>query len=150
MAGKIIIGADHGGFSLKEEIKQMLEREKYQVYDAGTTCDKICDYPGIGFNTALEVSRGRIPRGIVICKTGIGMAIITNKLPQVRAGVCNSVEDAVSARQHNDINVLVLAASKVNTQKAKEIVTVWLKTKALKGRYARRVKQIKELEKKRL
>jgi len=86
--------------------------------------------------------------GIVICKSGIGMSIIANKLPGVRAGLCRTVEEARSAREHNDANILVLSANKVPPKKAIEIVKVWLKTEALKGRHSRRVKKIKDLEKK--
>lgn len=144
MAKKIIVvGADHGGFSLKEKIKKLLEKEGYAVRDVGTYSEAPCDYPEFGFAAAEKVSQKKAFRGIVICKTGLGMAIAANKLPGVRAGVCNSEEDALSARQHNDINVLVLAARKVTGAKAAKIIKTWLKTKALKGRHARRVKQIK-------
>jgi len=148
MAKKIIaIGADHGGFSLKEKIKNLLEKEGYKVQDMGTHSEDLCDYPKFGFSASQKVSQKKAFRGIVICKTGIGMAVVANKLPGVRAGVCNTEEDALSARKHNDTNVLVLAARKVTGAKAARIVKTWLKTKALKGRHARRVKQIKNFEK---
>ena len=148
MDKRIAIGADHGGFALKESLKAMLERSGYSVEDVGAHSDRSCDYPEFGFEAARKVSARKAPRGIVICKTGIGMSIIANKLPGVRAGLCASVADAVSSRQHNDTNVLVLAASRTAQGKAKEIVRAWLKTAALKGRHARRVRQIKALEKK--
>ncbi|NQT32835.1 MAG: RpiB/LacA/LacB family sugar-phosphate isomerase [Candidatus Omnitrophica bacterium] len=145
---KIAIGADHGGFELKQQIKQSLKKAKHQVVDVGCTSPEPCDYPEFGFSAAEKVSKRKADRGIIVCKTGIGMAIIANKLPGVRAGVCASVKDAESARRHNDTNVLVLAATQTKGKKAAEIVKVWLKTKALKGRHARRVRQIKRLEKK--
>ena len=148
MAKKLVIGADHGGFGLKEKIKDALRRTKYKINDVGTFSAEACDYPGYGFTAANEVSKGKATRAIVICKTGIGMAVVANKFPNVRAGVCSSVKEAVSARQHNDTNVLVLAATKVSGKKAVEIVKAWLKTEALKGRHARRVRQIKQFEKK--
>lgn len=148
MAKKIAIGSDHGGYKLKEILIRELKKKKYTIYDEGTRSSDSCDYPGYGFSAAKKVSMKKAKKGIVICKTGIGMAVIANKLPGVRAGVCNSVKDAVSARQHNDTNVLVLAAMKVSSKKALEIMRVWLKTKALGGRHAKRVKQIKKLEKK--
>lgn len=148
MAGRIAIGSDHGGFLLKEEIKLMLKKARYKVEDAGTDSAEACDYPQFGFKVAEQVSTGRADRGIVICKTGIGMAIIANKHPRVRAGACSSVAEALSARKHNDINVLVLAATKVSREKALQITRAWLKTRALKGRHGRRVKQIERLEKK--
>jgi RpiB/LacA/LacB family sugar-phosphate isomerase len=148
MDKRIAIGADHGGFALKENLKAMLKKSGYRVEDVGAYSEESCDYPEFGFEAACRVSARKAARGIVICKTGIGMSIIANKLPGVRAGLCASVADAVSSRQHNDTNVLVLAASRIGQTSAKDIVRAWLKTKALKGRHARRVRQIKELEKK--
>lgn len=100
MAEKISIGADHGGFGLKEKIIKFLEKEKYTVKDTGTYSAEPCGYPEYGFNAAELVSKGKVKKGILICKTGIGMAIIANKLPGVRAGVCSSTKEAASARQH--------------------------------------------------
>ena len=148
MAKRIAIGSDHGGYELKDKVIKMLKKAKYTVQDMGTYSEEACDYPEYGFQAAKRVALGRAERAIVICKTGIGMSVIANKLPGVRAGLCGSVEDASSAREHNDTNVLVLAASKLSDSKAQEIIKVWLKTKFLKGRHARRVNQIKKLEKK--
>ncbi|MDD5634631.1 MAG: RpiB/LacA/LacB family sugar-phosphate isomerase [Candidatus Omnitrophica bacterium] len=148
MAKSVAIGADHGGFILKEKIKKVLQRLKYQVKDMGTFSDGPCDYPEYGYKTAKEVSAAKAYRGIVICKTGIGMSVIANKLPRVRAGLCNTREDAISAREHNDTNVLVLAAARISEKKAVDIVKVWLKTNALGGRHKRRVREIINIEKK--
>jgi len=148
MAKTIAVGADHGGFLLKQKIKEYLEKKHYRVKDMGTDSDEPCDYPRFGFAAAKKVSDGKADRAIVICKSGIGMSIIGNKLPGVRAGLCGSVDDAISARRHNDTNVLVLAATKLSNKKAMEIVEAWFVTRALAGRHARRVKQIKEFEKK--
>ncbi|MBU0683312.1 MAG: ribose 5-phosphate isomerase B [Candidatus Omnitrophota bacterium] len=149
MAKRIIsIGADHGGFLLKEILKKALKEWGYKVEDEGVYSDKACDYPIFGFNVAKKVSSKEAYRGIVICKTGIGMSVIANKLPGVRAGLCHTIEDALSARQHNDTNVLALSAKKNSKKKAVNIVKTWLETKALKGRHARRVRKIKEFEKK--
>ncbi|HNX90352.1 MAG TPA: ribose 5-phosphate isomerase B [Candidatus Omnitrophota bacterium] len=148
MAKKIAIGADHGGFLLKEKIKGMLEKSGFRMTDAGTFSEESCDYPEIGFNVAKEVATGKAFRGIVICKTGIGMSVVANKLPGVRAGLCSSKEDASSAREHNDTNVLVLAATKLSDEKAFEIVRTWIDTPGAVGRHARRIRQIKAFEKK--
>jgi len=148
MAKRIAIGSDHGGYALKDKVIRMLKKSKYTVQDMGTYSGEACDYPEYGFQAAKKVSLRKADRAIVICKTGIGMSVIANKLPGVRAGLCGSVADASSAREHNDTNVLVLAASKLSAPKAQEIIRVWLKTKFLKGRHARRVNQIKKLEKK--
>ncbi|MGB2650798.1 MAG: ribose 5-phosphate isomerase B [Candidatus Omnitrophota bacterium] len=148
MAKKIVIGADHGGFALKKKIIEQLKKARYHVDDVGAHAAEASDYPGYGFSVASKVSQKKAFRGIVICKSGIGMSIIANKMPGVRAALCGSVQDAVSSRKHNDANVLVLSATKAGPKKSEEIIKAWLKTKALKGRHARRVNQIKKLEKK--
>jgi RpiB/LacA/LacB family sugar-phosphate isomerase len=147
MGRRIVVSADHGGYELKEKIKKMLGKARYSVEDVGTHSAESCDYPRYGYMAAKKVSRKKADRGIVVCKTGIGMAVIANKVRGVRAGTCYDRADAISSRQHNDTNVLVLAANKVSEKKALEIVKVWLKTKALKGRHTRRVRQITKLEK---
>ncbi|MGB3111553.1 MAG: RpiB/LacA/LacB family sugar-phosphate isomerase [Candidatus Omnitrophota bacterium] len=146
--GRIAIGADHGGFYLKEEIKKKLTKAGYKVEDLGTRSERPCDYPEYGYAVAKKVSGKKAARGIVICKSGIGMAIVANKVPGVRAGACYSRADAVSSREHNDTNVLVLAASRVSDRKNLDILSAWLRTKSLGGRHARRVRQIKSIEKK--
>ena len=148
MDKRIALGADHGGFVLKEKLIARLKREGYSVHDAGTKTPEPCDYPRYGFEAAGMVSSGKAGRAILVCRSGIGMAIIGNKLPGVRAGVCNTVADAVSARQHNDTNVLVVAADRVSDRMAIRIMDAWLATPALKSRHARRVRQIKDFEKK--
>lgn len=148
MVKKIVIGADHGGFKLKESIKKSLKKSGYSVMDSGTDSDEACDYPLIGYDAAKKVSERKALKGIVICKSGIGMSMIANKLPGVRAGLCLTVEDAVSSRKHNDANILVLSASRTSDKKGIEITRKWLRTTALKGRHARRVKQMIEIEKK--
>jgi len=148
MPEKIAIGCDHGGFRLKEFLKTRLGEKGYRVDDFGTGSDKPCDYPLIGYAVARAVSRGMCKKGILICKTGIGMAVIANKLRGVRSGVCNNLKQAKTSRLHNDTNVLSLAAKYVSRDKAKRIVNIWLKTPALKGRHARRVRQINKLERK--
>ncbi len=148
MAKKIVIGTDHGGYLLKEKVKTVLEKKKFRVNDLGCYSKEPCDYPVTGFEVAREVSLKKSQRGIVICKSGIGMSIVANKMPGVRAGLCLSVKDASSAREHNDTNVLVLPASKISLKTAMNIVETWLETKALKGRHSRRVRQISDMEKK--
>lgn len=143
---KIAIGSDHGGYELKEKIIKFLTDKKYEVKDMGTHSKDSCDYPMIGFEVAKAVSAGRAERGILICKTGVGMAIIANKVHGVRAAACYDKAMAKSSREHNDCNVLVLAASYTNAAKAKEILKIWLTTEAAGDRHERRVKQIKEIE----
>ncbi|MBU1084338.1 MAG: ribose 5-phosphate isomerase B [Candidatus Omnitrophota bacterium] len=148
MAKKIVIGSDHGGFALKEEIKKSFKKGKWAIKDVGPETSEPCDYPRYGYAAAKEVSEGRWKKGIVICKSGIGMSIIANKLPGVRAALCLTEKDAIGSRQHNDANMLVLAADRSSVNAHIKIVKTWLNTKSLKGRHARRVKQIKEIEKK--
>ena len=148
MAEKIAIGSDHGGFGLKGKLKAYLEKKGYRLTDFGTGSEEPCDYPLIGYRLSKEVSKGRFRKGILICKSGIGMAIIANKLPGVRSGVCNTTRQARTSRLHNDTNVLSLAAEYVSASNAKKIAHTWLTTKTLGGRHARRVREIRRLEKK--
>jgi len=147
MDKKIAIGSDHGGFKLKNTVKGYLVKRGYVIEDFGSFTKKPSDYPVVGHDVSSAVSKGTFKRGILICKTGIGMAIIANKLPRVRSAVCNTVLQAKTSRQHNDTNVLSLAAKFVNAEKAKRIVAMWLKTDSLGGRHRRRVGQIERLEK---
>lgn len=143
---KIVIGSDHGGYDLKKKLVGFLKKDKYNVEDMGTHSKESCDYPLIGFDVAKAVSKGRADRGVLICRTGIGMAIIANKLPGVRAGAVYSMEMAKSSREHNDCNVLVLAADYTDAATAKKMLKVWLGTGNLGDRHARRVGQIEKLE----
>src|SRR4030042_4415247 len=142
MAERIAIGCDHGGYILKERLKKYLSRRGYVAEDFGTDSRDPADYPLIGYEVAKSVSDGRLKRASLICKTGIGMSIIANKLRNVRSGVCNTVAQARTSRLHNDTNVLSLAAKYINFGEAEKIVSVWLKTEALSGRHRRRVRQI--------
>lgn len=144
---KIAIGADHGGFRLKERLKTYLSKKGYVVKDFGVHSGKSSDYPLVGSEVAKHVSSSKFKRAILVCKTGIGMSIIANKMPNVRSGVCNTISQARTSRLHNDTNVLSLAAKYIDYEEAKRIVTVWLNTPALGGRHRRRVNQIKRLEK---
>ena len=145
---EIWIGNDHGGYELKANIIKFLQGEKYTVDDMGTHSKDSCDYPMIGFEVAKAVSDGKADRGILICKTGVGMAIIANKLHGIRAAACYDKDMAKSSREHNDCNIIVLAANYTKFNEAREILRLWLKTDAAGDRHARRVKQIKEIESK--
>ena len=143
---KIAIGSDHGGYELKAGLIKFLQGEKYAVEDMGTHSKDACDYPMIGFEVAKAVSDGKADRGVLICKTGVGMAIIANKMKGIRAAACYDKEMAASSREHNDCNIIVLAANYTKLDGAKEILKLWLKTEAAGDRHARRVKQIKDIE----
>ena len=139
---KIAIGADHGGFDLKEGLLKYLKKKGWTVQDFGTFSKERCDYPVIGYEVGKAVGSRRYSRGILICKTGIGMSISANKVKGVRAALCDRVNIARLSRLHNDANILVLSANIVSGQKAKKIVDVWLATGALGGRHRKRVRQI--------
>jgi ribose 5-phosphate isomerase B len=143
---KIAIGADHGGFKLKEELVKFLKKNSHIVKDFGAFSSQGCDYPAIGYEVANSVGEKRFQRGILICKTGIGMSIVANKVKGVRAALCDRIDIACSSRKHNDANVLVFAANIVSDDMAKKILKVWLSTPALGGRHRRRVKQIGRID----
>lgn len=146
MSLKIAIGSDHGGYDLKNKIVELLKSEGHIVNDLGTHSKESCDYPMIGFTVAKEVSGNKADRGILICKTGVGMVIIANKVHGVRAAACYDMELAKSSREHNDCNVVVLAADYTDFKKSKDILKTWLSTEHEGDRHVRRVKQIKEIE----
>ncbi len=144
---KIAIGTDHGGFSLKSLLIRRLKALGHRVSDMGTLSPDPCDYPVIGAKVAEAVARGRAQRGILLCKSGGGMAIVANKFPKVRAVVCETVSSARHAREHNNANVLVLGAEGLNSREAVSILNAWLAAPFAGGRHARRVRQITQIEK---
>ena len=122
------IGADHGGFELKEMLKTDLAALGYDVLDVGTNSKEAVDYPDFAHEVAKMVSTGKAWRGIVIDGAGIGSCIVANKVPGVRAGMAYDYSSAVNSREHNDTNVLTLGAGLIGVNLAKQIVTVWLAT----------------------
>ena len=145
---KIAIGSDHGGYELKDKLIEYLRGEKYVVNDMGTHSKESCDYPLIGFDVAKAVGKGQADRGVLICKTGVGMAIIANKVHGVRAAACYDKAMAKSAREHNGCNVIVFAANYSDFKQALEMLKIWLITEPLGDRHEKRVKQIKDIESK--
>jgi len=143
---KIAIGSDHGGYELKVQLIGSLKAGGHEIEDLGAHSKESSDYPLIGFEVAKAVSEGRAERGILICKTGVGMTIIANKVSCVRAAACYDVDLARSSREHNDCNVLVLAAHYTDFEKASQIVQVWLTAQHLGDRHQRRVQQINDIE----
>lgn len=145
----IAVGADHGGFDLKAKIVKYLKLKGHTVKDFGTYSPEPCDYPQYGFAVASAVSGGKYSRGILVCKSGIGMSIVANKVRGIRAALVDDAEAARSSREHNDSNIIVFGSMTVNIYKAKKMLDIWLKTRRLGGRHLRRVNQIKSLEGKR-
>jgi len=143
---RIALGGDHRGFSLKEELKKFLRSEGYVVDDKGPSSDESVDYPDFGALVAQQVSSGLCDRGILICSTGIGMSVVANKFPRVRAALCTDLETARQCREHIDANVLVLAGSRTSSETATMMVNTWLETPFQGGRHQRRVEKIAALE----
>jgi len=143
---KIVIGSDHGGYELKDGLVKFMKSAGHDVLDLGTHSKESCDYPLIGFEVATAVSQQKADRGVLICKTGVGMVVIANKVHGVRAAACYDTEMAKSAREHNDTNVLVLGANYMDLDKARDILKAWLIAKHVEERHARRVNQIREIE----
>ena len=143
---RIVIASDHAGFALKEKLKSFLEKKNFQVKDLGTYSKARCDYPVTAYSLAKEISRGKYKQGILICKSGIGNAIVANRLPRVRAALCYNVRAARLSREHNDSNILVLGSSFVNPGLARRILNIWLNTQFKRGRHQRRLNQLKKIE----
>ena len=144
---KIFLGSDHAGFKLKEEIKVMLKYMSVEFEDLTPEFDKDDDYPDSAFKVAKKVVSNN-EKGILLCGTGIGMAIAANKVKGVRAGPCNTKRDALLSRGHNDLNILVLSGWHMRKRKAKKIIETFLNTKFDGGRHQRRIDKIKKIEKK--
>jgi ribose 5-phosphate isomerase B len=138
----IIIGADHAGYQLKESLKPFLDQLGLDVTDAGTDSDQPVDYPDIAARVGDAISGGLFPRGILICGSGVGMSIVANRFPGVRAALCLDEETARVSRMHNDSNILVLAGRKTDAEIARAIVRVWLATPFEGGRHQRRIAKI--------
>ncbi len=141
----VAIGADHGGFGLKEILKAGLQAH-YTVIDCGTDSTAAVDYPDFALAVAQQVSSGRAWRGIMIDGAGIGSCMVANKVAGVRAALCYDYATAVNSREHNDANVLTLGAGLIGEALAKQIVDTWLKTPFGGGRHARRVDKIIALD----
>jgi ribose 5-phosphate isomerase B len=144
----VAIGADHGGFELKEALKSELKTLGFDVNDVGTNSKDAVDYPDFAHAVAQAVGSGKAWRGIMIDGAGIGSCIVANKVPGVRAGMAYDYSSAVNSREHNDTNVLTLGAGLIGTNLARQIVKTWLSTEFAGGRHTSRVDKIKSVEQK--
>lgn len=144
----VAIGADHGGFELKEALKADLNALGFEVQDVGTNSKEAVDYPDFAHAVAQAISSGNAWRGIMIDGAGIGSCIVANKVPGVRAGMAYDYSSAVNSREHNDTNVLTLGAGLIGVNLAKQIVKTWLTTEFAGGRHTPRLDKIKSVEKK--
>jgi ribose 5-phosphate isomerase B len=145
---KIGLGSDHAGFELKEDLRAYLAGQKIEFLDLGAKDENSVDYPDIGASVAEKVSRGEVDRGILICGSGIGMSIVANRFPGVRAALCHDVYTSRMSREHNDANLLVLGGRLLGKGLAREVLKVWLTTEFEGGRHQKRLDQITALEKK--
>lgn len=143
---KIGIGCDHAGLELKNEIISLLNDLGFECVDFGTNTPESVDYPDFGEKVSEAVSSGGVERGILICGTGIGMSIVANKFPHVRASLCNELFTARMSRLHNDANILVLGGRIVGKDLAKEIVRTWISTPFEGERHCLRLKKITLIE----
>ncbi len=143
---KIAIAADHAGFALKEKLRHKLAGDGHQVADFGTSSAESCDYPDFARLVAREVAQQRVDRGILVCSTGIGMAMAANKIAGVRATPVHSEDEARLSREHNDANVLTLGARYLDEERASGLIDIFLNTEFAGGRHARRVAKIGQLE----
>ncbi len=144
---KIAIASDHGGCELKEKIVELLKEKGLEVIDYGVDNPESVDYPDYGIKVANAVSKGIAERGILSCGTGIGMSIVANKFPDVRAALCYDMFTARMSRLHNDANILVLGGRVLDKEIALLMVDAWLRTDFEGGRHQRRLDKISELEK---
>ena len=142
----IAVGADHGGFRMKEELKTLLTELGHQVHDFGTNSEEPVDYPDLAYAVARSVAEGTSDLGIVIDGAGVGSAMTANKVPGVRAAACYSVAVARNSREHNGANVLSLGSKTITSAEMREIVQAWLTTELTEERHRKRVGKIEAIE----
>jgi ribose 5-phosphate isomerase B len=142
MPDPVILGSDHAGFALKEKLKETLDRLGVPWEDVGTHSEDSVDYPDYAHQVAEAVASGRFTRGVLVCGTGIGVSIVANRHPGVRAAVACDEETARLGREHNDANVLALGGRTTDPAQVDRILQTWLKTPFAGGRHERRVAKI--------
>lgn len=144
---KVVIGSDHAGYELKEQIKTVLKEKGCDVIDVGTESAASVDYPDFGIKAATLVGRGEVDRGVLVCGTGIGMSVIANKVKGVRAALISDLYTAIQSRKHLDANILVLGGRVIGRDLAAEITRAWLDTSFEGGRHQKRIEKIVQYEK---
>lgn len=142
----VAVGCDHAGLELKEQLKAWLIQAGHHVLDFGTHSPEPVDYPDYAIQVAESVVNGKAERGLLVCGTGIGMAMAANKIPGVRAAFCPDLFTARLSREHNDANVLALGGRLLGGELAIEILETWLATSFAGGRHSRRIAKIREAE----
>lgn len=145
---KIAIGADHGGYRLKDELVPIIKSLGHEIEDVGCDCEQSVDYPDYALPVAEMVASGKADRGILICGTGIGMSIAANKYPGIRCALVHDMFSAKATREHNDTNVLAMGERVIGPGVAAEIVKIWLETPFSNAdRHVGRVNKVMQLEK---
>jgi ribose 5-phosphate isomerase B len=142
----ILIGCDHAAYPLKEKVKAYLTEKAIDVEDVGTDSDISVDYTEFGIKVASRVSTGEFDRGILLCGTGLGMSMVANKFPHVRAALCNDLFSAIMSRRHNDANILVMGGRVIGETLAREIVNAWIETPFEGGRHRERLNNFESYE----
>ena len=143
---RIIIGSDHAAYDLKEKVKVFLIDKHIHIEDVGSYSKDSVDYPDYGIKVATEVSSGKFERGILMCGTGIGMSMVANKFPHVRAALCTDLFSAMMSRRHNNSNILVMGGRVIGDVLALEIVKTWLETPFEGGRHQERLEKFDEID----
>jgi len=141
---RIALASDHAGFELKEHVKQLLAADGHEVVDVGPDTDESTDYPRYARPAAELVASGDAERGVLVCGSGVGVSIVANKVTGVRAVNAHDAEEAQLAREHNDVNVVTLSGSRIESAQADEIVRAFIAGKFEGGRHARRVGLIED------
>jgi ribose 5-phosphate isomerase B len=144
---KVAIASDHRGYHLKERVISLLKAKGHTVVDDGPSSDESVDYPDFAALVAKKVSSGAVDRGVLICGTGIGMAVAANKFPGILAAACSDEVTAELSRRHNNLNVLCLSGDLLSSRTAERLVEIWMDTEFEGGRHERRVEKIRQLEK---
>ena len=140
---KVAIGCDHGGLDLKDTVKSVLIELGHEIDDQGCNSSESVDYPNFANAVSSLVKDGKCERGILICGTGIGMSMVANRIPGIRAALCHEMFSARMSREHNDANILCLGARVIGQGLAAEIVRTWMTTDFAGGRHQRRIEMFK-------
>ena len=145
---KVVLANDHRGYRLKTLLKKRLDEMNIESLDVGAFSTDSVDYPDFGALVAEKVSKGDYDRGILICGSGIGMCVVANKFPGIRAALCHDIHTTKMSREHNDSNVLCLGADMISEGLAQELLITWLETEFQGGRHLRRIEKIRAIESK--
>lgn len=144
---KIILGADHGGYELKNSISEWLKTQGHEIKDIGAFSSESVDYPDYSKIVGEEVVKGNFDRGVLVCGSGVGISIAANKVKGVRAVLCHDVVIARLSREHNDTNIIAMGGRFIAKELAYEILNVWINTEFSGGRHSKRIEKISLLEK---